>query len=237
MKNKFVIFSVVLVVLAGVFTVKAGVILPPEGVDEYRIIFTTANANDSINATSTDIEWYNTKVTEQADYSTQLQILTYENDLDWYCIGSTESVDARDNISPSIAWDAENIPIYNTHGQLVANNLADLFDGSIPENVNYDQWGDNMGTYSPNYEVWTGSDRYGAAHTGWAGDGGPLGTASVTMGNSAARDELWLEWAFDNPVEQHYLYGISSSIPEPSTIALLGMFALGLFFSRNKFYL
>jgi hypothetical protein len=58
--------------------------------DQYRLVFVTDGTRD---AQSTDIADYNAFVTAQANQSTELQALG----VDWFVIGSTSTVSARDN--------------------------------------------------------------------------------------------------------------------------------------------
>ena len=55
-------------------------------------------------------------------------------DIVWHAILSDSTVNARDHV-PILA------PLYNTHGQLVATNSADLWDGSILNPIQYDEQG------------------------------------------------------------------------------------------------
>ena len=61
--------------------------------DKYRLVFVTSNTRD---ATSADISDYNTFVTNTANLVPELLAL----ETTWSVIGSTSTVDARDNASP-----------------------------------------------------------------------------------------------------------------------------------------
>ncbi|CCQ53010.1 MULTISPECIES: hypothetical protein [Crocosphaera] len=87
--------------------------------DQYRLVFVTSTTR---NALSTQISDYNAFVdaTAKAEDS-----LLKDLDTTWNAIGSTSTVDARDNTNTN---PEENIgvPIYLIDGNRVANNNADL---------------------------------------------------------------------------------------------------------------
>ena len=217
MKRKFLFM--IATVLAAAGSAMAVVVLPT-GVDEYRIIFVISGG---FQATNTDIGWYNTQVSVTAASNTILNGLGE----DWYCVGSTASVDARDNISPGIAWDEENIPIYNTAGVKVGDNLADIFDGSLDSAVGFDQNGDDRS----NAIVWTGSLQDGTRHGVY-----PLGDADmVAIGLASVTAPSWINNGALDPefTVQQPLYGISSPVPEPATVLLFGFGGLALLRKRR----
>ena len=206
---------IVATVLASAGSVPADVVLP-EGVDEYRIIFVTSG---SFYATNTDIDWYNTQVAVAAASNPILDGLG----ADWYCVGSTDAVDARDNISPGIPWDLESVPIYNTGGSpgnfKVGDSLADIFDGIILAPVAWDETGElGLGGDA----VYTGSTWWGTAYPDAAlGDPSP----PIITGTWATNDR-WITNVWSTGAAR--LYGISSPIPEPTTVCLLGFGSLAL---------
>lgn len=88
----------------------------------------------------------------------------------WKAIASDSSVDARDRI-PDTTY-------YLLNGNVVANNKADLFDGSIQTAINVNE----MGVKESDSPVWTGSDLAGNSYGsgdltlnchnwGWVSDG------------------------------------------------------------------
>ncbi|MBN8456911.1 MAG: PEP-CTERM sorting domain-containing protein [Verrucomicrobia bacterium] len=108
-------------------------------------------------------------------------------------------------------WD---VPIYNTVGELVAENLADLWDGSIRNHVCYTQYGELS---------WF---RYAATGTKWNGE-----TATWSLGTSIPEwaltyhlDQKWIDYSYGDYRYAKPLYGISGVIvPEPSSLALLAL--------------
>ncbi len=223
MKRKLLFMFIIATVLAPAGSALAGVVLPT-GVDEYRVIFATSGGYQSV---STDIAWYNTQVTLAATSSTVLD----DFGTDWYCVGSTASVDVRDNITPGIAWNSENIPIYNTQGELVEYNVAGLFGMSMTSPllvnpVRYDEDGNAV-----TERTYTGSNRNGTAEAGRE-----LGTDGVTIqGYVTSTYYDWIEvWVGQQPGYYKPLYGISSVIPEPATLGVLALGALAGLIRRKR---
>jgi len=227
------------------------VVVPPDLAvgDQYRLVFVTEGKRD---ATSTDIDDYNTFVTSQVRLSIlpgTTDTALYQalnaagidpNTITWKAIGSTASVDARDNTgtNPTLST---GVPIYLIDGNRVANNNADLWDGSIQTAINrtpLDTSTDNL--------VWTGTLPDGSADCFALGSPScfALGSSLVTAGKSSSSNGEWL--SLPPPVDiicrvcnpqvpsTLRLYGISSvltvptsavSVPEPS--GLLGFITLG----------
>jgi hypothetical protein len=127
----------------------SGVVLPnlPAG-SKYQIAFVTASVRQ---AGSTDIANYNAYVSGQASANKSLPAATWRA---WVSTGSATGaswVNARDN-APTY----DNVPIYNTRGQLIATNSWEFFSPTHRAGINYDQFG-----IRTDREVWTGSDYRG----------------------------------------------------------------------------
>ncbi|GBL15778.1 hypothetical protein MTo_03094 [Microcystis aeruginosa NIES-1211] len=131
--------GVALATLATASAAQAALVVVPPGLApgaQYRLVFVTSGARD---AQSTDINDYNTFVTNQAtfgtsDIDTALDTALYAagfdpNTITWKAIGSTASVAARDNTGTNPS--SLGVPIYLIDGNRVADNNADLWDGSI----------------------------------------------------------------------------------------------------------
>jgi len=90
----------------------------------------------------------------------------------------------------------------------VAENEADLFDGTLGEEIPYDERENEFGV--DDYENWTGSDQFGAAQTGETCESWT--SSSVTdsgyIGGRAANSE-WIEDDQDDCADSHGLYCIS----------------------------
>jgi len=195
--------------------------------DTYFLAFVTEGTRD---AASSNIADYNNFVQAQATLA-GLQLDNSANPVTWKAIGSTATVDARDNIGNIIA------PIYRMDLQRVANDETDLFDGpfvsSIISPILLDQFSTPFIV-----GVWTGSDSNGTQFLGNA-----LGSSEPFFGLSGTIDQPWISFATaaTNQVSNNpfHLYAISSAltvptptqalnVPEPATALLLTLGALVL---------
>jgi hypothetical protein len=180
----------------------------------YEIAFVTS---DGTTKSSPDITDYNNFVTAEANEDSVLSALGVA----WHVIASTEAVDANVN-----APNDGTIPVYNTAGQLVSDIDTPLYSGAIINPIAYDQYGDWLDSL-----VWSGSFATGERTASY--DLGAAGTAvwPCQAGRSGDTDQGWLFYA---PWDQGSIpvYALSSPItvpvPEPSTLALLGIAAIGL---------
>ena len=124
--------------------------------DTFRLLFLTATSHDP---DSSDIAVYNTYVQVQAAAG-HADIQAYS--AGFRVVGSTASVDARDNTATTGAG----VPIHWLDGTKVADDYADFYDGSWDDEANPSARGGDM--ISPD-RVWTGS--------------GSDGTEKFTSGN------------------------------------------------------
>jgi hypothetical protein len=221
------IFSgVALATLVTASAAQAALVVVPPGLnpgDQYRLVFVTSGTR---NATSSNINDYNTFVTNQVTGSalaTQLTTAGFNlGTITWKAIGSTAATSAKVNTGTD--GSQPDVPIYLIDGNKVANNNADLWDGSIQTQINRTQ---TDGTYSD--QVFTGSDTNGSPLTN------SLGAAISRTGASIFSDDSWISWSDAN--SQNFslpLYGMSSvltvptpavTVPEPSSP--LGLIILG----------
>lgn len=186
--------------------------------DQYRLAFLTFGVRD---ATSSDIADYDTFVNAQASTESALDGIT------WQVIGSTASVSARDHTGTG---SSTGVPIYLLNDTLLAENYADLWDGSIQTSLGVRQDGTIFAcggpceipisaTYVP-----TGSDSAGEI------DANPLGAGNVRVGIRIGTGSDWISFALEDSSNSHQFYAISElltvPVPEPGTAALLGLAAL-----------
>ena len=92
-------------------------------------------------------------------------------------VGSTASVDARDNTSTRYTSSDKGVPVYWLGGAKVADNYEDFYDGSWDEEVNLKDQSGNAVTATSATRVWTGSRHNGTKQSGFA-----LGSSNVLKG-------------------------------------------------------
>jgi len=183
---------------------------------QYRLVFVTDGTRD---ATSTNINDYNNFVTNQVTGSALANALSGAGlTTTWKAIGSTAS--------------STGVPIYLINGNKVANNNADLWDGSIQTAINITQ-NDSAAGFP---QVFTGTITNGTNQeiTTVLGSGG-----NVLYGNNGDMETnlwIWDDQTFGE--ELRSFYGMSGvltvpgnqppapvTVPEPSS--LLGYITLG----------
>ncbi len=212
---------------------QAAIITSPTGLspgDKYRLAFLTSTHLSS--ALSTDITTYNSFVQGVADAVPGLLSLGAT----WNAIGSTLTVDARDNTgtNPSGAG----VPIYLLNDTKLADDNADLWDGTIDVALEITENGD----VSVDGKVWSGTQPDGTAVIATASNGtGPLGnligTARAEVGNVPHTVATWIE-ASDRPTSRtdfgiHAMSSVLTVVPEPSSFLLLGS-AIALSATRRR---
>lgn len=180
--------------------------LPPGS--QYQLIFVTA---DFITATSSDINYYNTFVTNEAALNPSLP-----QGVTWHAVASTETANAYLNAAVY-----PGIPIYDTQGNLVVAASESLYAGGDFINPPmYDQYGHPTDSTL----VWTGSTASGDSFYSLS-----LGDNNVEAG--VPTSPVFADFLNDTTgpaIESLPMYGLSRSItiganlPEPATISLLG---------------
>jgi hypothetical protein len=208
-----ILSGVALATFSGV--AQAAIVIPPTGLApgaEYRLVFTTSGTRD---ATSTNIDDYNTFVTTQANQSSALTALGTT----WTAIVSTFSTNALTNTStdPSPSG-VTGVPIYLVSGLRVADSYDDLWDGSIQNPIFSDETGSSA-SLGALQAVWTGTNPNGGTGTG-------LGTVSCgvnltnpcpNVGNAGATNFGWISLTSGNTLLQNFhLYGISGLLTVPT---------------------
>jgi len=228
--------KILALLISGVFATtmasQAAVITMPSGLshgDQYRIVFVTST---TIQATSSDISTYNAHVTAAAALNPDLAVIegTVEQTTTWTAIGSTATVNARDNTSTTGA--GTGIGIYLLNDTAIATSYTDLWDGTIANLFNVDEQGDS-GPYA-NSQVWTGTN--GDGSTG----NDPLGTATPEFGKTNLTGvNTWINRLSGSSwpnTDTYHLFAISGilTVPEPSSTALLGLGGLALMLRRRR---
>ena len=200
----------------------AGVHVPyvPDGLspgDKYHVVFMSEGGRT---ATSSDISDYNAFVTSEAE---RVGAITENWGIDWFAIGSTSTVNARDNavVSGPVYMLREvngDFPIVTA---LVANDAADMWDGATFVPLTVDQFGNRPSTIP---FVWTGSQSNGRRYPSLGGlPDSPLGASLPRIGRPAPRDD-WLDSGSNSTQIARPLYALSevlTVVPEPTSSLLL----------------
>jgi hypothetical protein len=232
MRSAINVFVVIICIVFSRSAVAAVVTVPSDlnPGDQYRLIFTSSETTD---ATSTDIATYNTFVTNVALNVPQLAALGTT----WKAIGSTDSVNARDNTGTNPA--TTGVPIYQLNDTRFVDNNSALWTDNIVTPLTISETGETISG-----SVWTGSNTDGTAwNNGGFGPTQGLGDFSNSFGPilGTTNDFFagWIVFSFDPPTSQHFMYGISEvltvPVPEPSTLSLLALSAIGLISVRRRF--
>ncbi len=192
---------------------------------QYRLAFLTTYIMDP---SSPDIADYNAFVTSEANVSPELLALGTT----WTAIASSETVSARENTNTDFTTDV-GVGIYLLNDTKLADNNADLWDGTIQNSLSIDRTGaaDSTGIDF----VWTGTQTNGLPdepETALAGSG-------TINGNWNFADFRWIEadtfqsYPFDENGAHFYAISGFLTIPEEQATAVaeptaLSVLALGL---------
>ena len=131
---------------------------------EFRLLFVTSNRH---NARSSNIAEYNSFVQGRAAAG-HSSIRSFSSK--FRVVGSTGSVNARDNTSTTHTSTAKGPPIYWLRGNKVADNYEDssaFYDGSWDDELNArNEFGSAHTSISPTAasRIWTGSNNDGTKH-------------------------------------------------------------------------
>jgi hypothetical protein len=192
---------------------------------QYRLVFVTSTTTT---ATSANIGDYNTFVQGVANTAGY-------GSVNWFAVGSTLTVDARDNTSTNPGTDGAGVAIFNFDSLKIADNNSDLWDGDIDNAINVTETG---GSYTGEY--WSGSVASGTADTGtgWV-LGSTGGSPNLTrVGNNTLTDATWISGYRRNNANNQRILAMSEiltvPIPEPSSFALIALGGLTLAMLRRR---
>ena len=119
--------------------------------DTYHLVFISSSESDT--SSDGDITTWNNHVNTIADGSS----ITGVADATWFAMLSTPAVNARDNAVVSS-------PVYQMDGLTrAADNFADMWDGSLDNDIILDESGQHYSLSGSETEVWTGSSNNGNA--------------------------------------------------------------------------
>ena len=175
--------------------------------DTFHLAFLTAGTRDALDP---DINNYNAFVQSEAA-AAGLDTL-FNQPVTWRVIGSTATVDARDNIGDPTS------PVFNTNGDLVADNESDLWDGTLDSPIAYTQFGDPLLVFTASGTTTAGTADF------------PIGSPIFfTVGFAGDTGPDWIDTTEDRTQAPYSFYAISSAItyvPEPASLVLLSFTGL-----------
>ena len=206
--------TVFLVHVASVQEVASTWALVPSGLagNEFRLLFVTSTSTQSI---SSNIADYNTFV-QAAAAAGHTDIQDYSSH--FAALGSTTTVNARDNTGTNHTDSDPGVPIYWLNGAKAADSYADFYDDSWDHR---DPGRNENGAevdFAEDSLIWTGSTSDGAAHSSSA-----LGLVNIQVakpGASSTGSEIDSEASADTAFgeTQHPLYGLSYVLRVAETI-------------------
>ena len=176
-------------------------IITPAGLspgDQFRIVFVS---DSRVPAVSSDIATYDALI--QGD-AVAAGLNTYNGQaVNWMVLGSTAAVSAVSRVPLS-----SNVPIYRIDGVKVADNAADLWDGSIDAPIDLTA----SGSTPSNPNTWTGSEVNGTP------SGNSFGSTFVRIGEWQQTDAAWFSVPDSlNATNPLTYYGISEVLTVPET--------------------
>lgn len=193
--------------------------------DQYRLVFVTEGTFKHWGASNED---YNKFVTTEAHRAGSL---VADLPVEWKAIASTKLVDARDNTgtNPTLS-ELNDVPVYLVDAKTrVADNYADLWDGSLDAPLNTDQFGGRADT-----KVVTGTREDGTAwpqfHLGRFYYGGWVEGVSTWTNRLWVSSNTTVTWG---PEHFYAMSDVLTVVPEPASATLVGLaIALGLWRRR-----
>jgi len=233
----FVLTLLFVFTAAGNRAVAAPITTPGDLVNgqQYRLAFVTSTRRDAL---STDIADYNAFVTAAANSQAALTSLGTM----WTAIGSTATVDARDNTGTNPLTDGLGVPIYLLDGSTrIADNYADLWDNSIASLLGIQEDGTPAPGLSGGGTFFTESVHTGTFTTGEGFPGRELGNVLVESGLTFTTSPWVANSLFFNTDQLRFFaisdvltVGATASISEPGAAILLSLGVIGLMHRRMR---
>ena len=188
--------------------------------DQYRLAFVTSTF---LNPYSSDIETYNSFVSARANTVAELVALGTT----WKAIGSTATVDARDNTNTNPSSDGVGVPIYLLNDLRLADDNADLWGSGLDTRFRVTESG---GVWLSD-GVWTGTSATGEGSSVLGSSTPRIGWAqAINSAQWVSYTDLGTNWS--HPV--YALSGVLTVVPEPSTGLLVSTGLLGLAARRRS---
>jgi PEP-CTERM motif len=208
--------------------------------DTFRFVFVTDTVTT---ATNPNASYYDAIVNNEA---ISLGVTYQGQSLNWQAIVGTQDANAITHIGSS-----NHDQVYRVDGAKVATSTdtspGGLWSGSLLNAINLDLAGnrpENPRSFLTGH-VWTGTNQHGTPDTGnlpynyWMGSTDGVSEGGIFYDPLFQYDPASQFWAAQNGSGQSLpesLYGISqeltvpgaTSVPEPSTIALMGLGGIGL---------
>ena len=179
---------------------------------------------------NTNIATYNNFVTTAANSVTALVALGTT----WNAVGSTSSVDVRDNTGTNPTVDT-GVPIYLSNGTKLVDDNPYFWGGLITSPMDITSTGDVL--TNPDMRVWTGCNadgtKYAIHH---------LGTNAKTQtayGHATVAGSGAILFATTSKGEGHVMYAMSGLltvevVPEPGSLAIFGLSIVSLGYVRRR---
>ena len=189
-------------------------VIPPIGLapgSQYQLVFVTTDAIDGTSGTEAP---YNAFVNAEAALNSMLPAAT------WRAVTSTTD---GSNAIANAPW--LGLPVYNTQGIRVSNNMLSFYSTTHEAAITYDQFGNVASPFDPT--VWTGSFATGAGGSGSAFRLGDSVEGQAIFGHFGMTSSSWIDWSGGSINSHRSVYALSGAIPvptpEPASLTLLGI--------------
>ena len=223
------LLSMLVFVLWHAASVQSAVITTPAGLnpgDQFRVVFQSSVGQNALSSNIADYDQFIAGLAAISGIDTY-----FGSGVTWQVLGSTNAVSAISRVPVSSP------PIFLVNGIKVADDGADLWDGSIDVPIVLDEFGFFHGSV-----VYTGT-----LSNGLVSQNGPLGGQAVFVTEVGLADIVFTNSAWVSVGQAggnvlRPLYGISSiltvptpaAVPEPASAVLLMLGLIGIASSRRR---